>query len=453
VKEDVVYFGGNIINPSSNIIKLSKSGGEADTLIAKLDKNNFFLLKIDSLKPGLYTFSHGDEFQYVYLEKQDSLMLRVNTLEFDESLVFTGKGSAVNNYLIKKYLHNEKNNINLLQLFSLDFNDFNNTIDSIKNIETKLLKECSYKGSNFSSESLKWASDVLLFTEYRFKELYPFNNTIINKKDSLTKVDSLFYNYRNTININDSTYFNNSYYKSFINSRIASMSIDSILKIIPETEYFKNYRKYEVQYCKIKSYYISSIYDNDKILNYLFYRYAKALFESELNVDELKDLLVPFYENVSDEHKINNINKMLSRYIKLMPGSKAPDFKVFDGKKNKLFSSYFGKPIYLYFWLSQDRYTLNNDYTKSYNELKKIYPNIQFISVYLDYPSTWEENLKLSGANGIQLNADYNIVRKKYLIPFSNLFVLIDKHGNIVEANASWPGSESIKLELNKLKQ
>jgi hypothetical protein len=187
-------------------------------------------------------------------------------------------------------------------------------------------------------------------------------------------------------------------------------------------------------------------------LNYLFYRYAKALFESELNVDELKDLLVPFYENVSDEHKINNINKMLSRYIKLMPGSKAPDFKVFDGKKNKLFSSYFGKPIYLYFWLSQDRYTLNNDYTKSYNELKKIYPNIQFISVYLDYPSTWEENLKLSGANGIQLNADYNIVRKKYLIPFSNLFVLIDKHGNIVEANASWPGSESIKLELNKLK-
>lgn len=452
VKEDVVYFGGNIINPSCDVVKLSKMSSYSDTLYSKLDKNNFFLFKLDSLDPGLYSFTHGEEFQYVYLEKQDSLMLRVNTLEFDESLVFTGKGAAVNNYLIKRYLHNENNNINLLQLFSLDFKDFNNAIDSLKKVETKILRDYNYQGSNFSQNALDWANDVLKYTEYSFKELYPYNNTIINKKDSLTKVDSLFYSYRTTVDINDSTNFDNSYFMSFINSRMTTMSLDSILKVIPETDYFKDYKKYDFQYNKIKTYYIESTFTNKKIKNYLFYRYAKELFDNEFSVNQLNDLLAPFFENVSNERMTKRINHMLSRYIKLTPGSKAPDFKVYDGKNHKLFSSYFGKPIYLYFWLSQDRYTWNNDYTKNYNLLKKQYPNIQFISVYLDYTDTWKENIKLSGANGIQLNADYNVVKEKYLIPFSNSFVLIDKHGKIVEANASWPGSSSIKSDLDKLK-
>lgn len=34
-------------------------------------------------------------------------MLRLNTIDFDESLVFTGLGSKKNNYLIKTFLENE----------------------------------------------------------------------------------------------------------------------------------------------------------------------------------------------------------------------------------------------------------------------------------------------------------------------------------------------------------
>ena len=452
VNEDVVYFGGNIINPNCTVVTLSKLDSYTDSVVADLDNNNFFLFKIDSLESGMYTFQHGEEFQYVYLEKQDSLMLRVNTLEFDESLVFTGKGSSANNYLIKRYLHNENNKINLLQLFSLDVNDFNNNIDSLKTVEAGLLNEYNYKGSNFSTSALKWIDEMLQFTEYSFKELYPYNNAIINKRDSLTRTDSLFFSYRKIVNINDSTLFDNSYFRSFVNSRIVSMSIDSILKVIPETSFFKDSNKYDIQLNEIKTYFISSTFNNEKIKNYLFFRYAKGLFDSEFSVDKINKLLVPFFENVTDEHMINKINHMQSRYVKLIPGSKAPDFKVYDGKNHKLFSSFFGKPIYLFFWLGQDRYTWNSDYTKSYNKLKKDYPNIQFISVYLDYPDTWEENLKLNGANGIQLNADYNIIKEKYLVPFSNSFVLIDKYGKIVEANASWPGSKNIKGDLNKLK-
>ena len=54
----------------------------------------------------MYTFSHV-EFQVFYLNPGDSLMLRVNTLEFDESLSFTGMGSKGNNLLIDLFLLNE----------------------------------------------------------------------------------------------------------------------------------------------------------------------------------------------------------------------------------------------------------------------------------------------------------------------------------------------------------
>jgi len=452
LKENVVYFGGNIINPESTVVKLYKSDNNNDTLIVKLDKNNFFVFKIDSIETGIYTFVHGGEFQHVYLEKDDSLMIRLNTLEFDESLVFTGKGATINNYLIKRYLHNENNNINLFQLFSLNFNDFNRSIDSLKNIELELLQEFNFKGSDFSESSLKWVNNMLRFTEYNFKELYPYNNAIINNSDSLALVDNTFYTYRNVININDSTYFSNKYFLSFINSRIESMSLDSLFRVVSEVDFFNDSKSFEAQLNKIETFYINSNFKNQKVKNYLFFRNAKGLFSKELDIKELQSQLNPFFDNVDNDVMIKEIKALLSQYIKLVPGSKAPDFKIYNGKDSKLFSNYFNKPIYLFFWLSQDRYTWSTDLTLKYNELKKQFPNVQFISVYLDFPETWEYSKKISGANGVQFRADYEIIKDKYLIPSSDSFVLINKNGIIVESNANWPGSKKIKAKLRKLK-
>jgi len=450
--KDVVYFGGNIINPVTNKVLLVKTDGCSDTLVAKLDKNNFFLFEIDSIKTGIYTFNHGEEFQYVYLEKHDSLMIRLNTLEFDESLVFTGKGAPVNNYLIKRYLKNEKLNINLIQLFSLDPDKFVSTIDSIKNVEYKLLNSFNYKGGDFSPNAFKWAKTMLKFTEYSFKELYPYNNTLINKRDSLTKVDSSFYSFRNDIDISDTTLYNNMYFRSYVNSRMTTLTLDSIFKVVSEKDYFNNSQSYDALYDNILSYNINNTFSNEGIKNYLYYRYAKSLFRNEYGTEELKIQLKPFYDNVTDKKLINKIDHLLRRYMKLSPGSKALDFKVYDGHKYKMFSEYFGKPIYLLFWMSPDRYNWTVDLTEKYNNLKKEYPNIQFISIYLDFSETWDASKKLIKANGIQLRADYKTVKKKYLLPSSNSFVLIDSKGRIVDSNTSWPGSKKIKSKLDKLK-
>ena len=74
----------------------------------KLDDKNRFLTKLDNHKNGLYKFYHNREYQYINLEKGDSLLLRLNTFAFDESLFFTGKGAEKNNFYIELFLLNEK---------------------------------------------------------------------------------------------------------------------------------------------------------------------------------------------------------------------------------------------------------------------------------------------------------------------------------------------------------
>ncbi|MBT3872702.1 MAG: hypothetical protein HOF75_08760, partial [Flavobacteriaceae bacterium] len=107
-KEDGVplftYVGGEIINPKEDYVIFYKDEQFLDSV--KLDANNNFIYKAKNIKQGLYSFSHK-EYQVFYLKPSDSLMLRVNTLTFDESLSYTGVGAERNNFLMEMFLHNE----------------------------------------------------------------------------------------------------------------------------------------------------------------------------------------------------------------------------------------------------------------------------------------------------------------------------------------------------------
>ena len=72
-----------------------------------LMRDGTFKSLIDIDKNGLFNFFHPPEFQYLIINKGDSLVLRLNSLDFDESLIFSGKGSAKNNYLINVFLKHE----------------------------------------------------------------------------------------------------------------------------------------------------------------------------------------------------------------------------------------------------------------------------------------------------------------------------------------------------------
>ncbi|MCH1558318.1 MAG: hypothetical protein L7R87_04290, partial [Flavobacteriaceae bacterium] len=96
-KQNTVFVG-KIIKPTNDEIQLLKD----EELIDKISINDdgTFKTYVNLKQDGLYNFFLQPEFQYLIINKGDSLVLRLNSLDFDESLVFTGKGSEKNNYLI-----------------------------------------------------------------------------------------------------------------------------------------------------------------------------------------------------------------------------------------------------------------------------------------------------------------------------------------------------------------
>ena len=170
------YFGGEVINPSTNYVLFLKDNEVIDTIF--LDKKNRFLHKFDSLTPGLYIFKHQPEYQYVYFDKNDSLMVTINSKDFDNSIVFCGRGDQKNNYLMEMYLLNEKDRSNMYDVFFRNSNDFIKNIDSSYAVRKKVYEKYKSKNEwNTNFDTLALAS--LELPHYYKKEVYPYAHKYI----------------------------------------------------------------------------------------------------------------------------------------------------------------------------------------------------------------------------------------------------------------------------------
>ncbi|MEE9350488.1 MAG: TlpA disulfide reductase family protein [Flavobacteriaceae bacterium] len=118
----------------SKEIKIAKDGTFSDTLHL-------------SEKGTRLSFSDGNEVTSMFLKNGDNITLNLDTKMFDETLVYTGKGSETNNYLAKKALLKEtafSNNIYEMDKPSFEKElvkvegKFSNLIDSFKGLDTGL---------------------------------------------------------------------------------------------------------------------------------------------------------------------------------------------------------------------------------------------------------------------------------------------------------------------------
>ena len=219
-----IYFAGEIVNPKNDSVVLYK--GEERICASKLDKNNrFSFLLDDSAAEGLYNFHHK-EFQSVYLEKGDSVLLRVNTDDFDESLVFEGIGQEINNFLIETYLAQEHEERDLVRKFYvLEPNEFGKKIDSLNVIKTLLLNNLQIE-AQMTEKAFAVAKASIDYTSFLYMEKYPFRHRRAVKGGEKKELPSNYYNFRKHIdyNANELTYLRP--YYNFINyhSNILSYS-------------------------------------------------------------------------------------------------------------------------------------------------------------------------------------------------------------------------------------
>src|SRR5699024_7729254 len=197
-----------------------------------LDGNNQFFYYFDQSKAGFYTFRHNYnshyETQMFYVEPGDSLQFRLNTRDFDNSLMYSGTGAAKNNFLMDLFNENRDNTKILLQYF-LEPHVFNEKTDSINENQKARLKTL-FEKKKVSPRFNKIAKTLIDFGKYNLHERYRFILTRFRPelKEELPKG---FLAYRDTVNFNNKTLQTYYTYQYFLDDYLRNRTIDECIKI------------------------------------------------------------------------------------------------------------------------------------------------------------------------------------------------------------------------------
>ena len=427
-------IGGEIINKNTDYIVLSNSKTIIDTI--KLDDNNRFLYKLDHVEPGVFTFKHGGEVQMVLLEPGDSLMFRLNTFDFDESLVYTGIGAKKNNYLINDFLEGEIEKKDIYKFCSLAPKAFEEKLDSIRNSK---LEKLSYFNQKYNPSKLFYtiALSNIDYTHYNSKEIYPF---LHDKNDSGAFINSLpndFYAYRANINYNDSTledYFN---YKTFLRHNINNIALGNHAKHSDESAYIWT------NFCfnSDRLHAIDSLVQNSNIKNELLYHYTMGFLSKNKNMGDNDKVVSYFLEKSTDTVKQVLISTYNSALKNLMPGKPFPNLNVYKtNKKLVSINSILHKPSVIHFWSHlQKQYTEESQ--KKIAELSLKYPELDFLSINID---DYSINRWINTVHKIQLDTATTFMFEKpkvsietlALYPLNKVFML-NADGTIANAHTN----------------
>lgn len=429
--ENYAIIGGEIINPSNDYVLLYNSAGVVDTLV--LDEQNRFHRKISNLQSGLFTFVHGGEYQWILLEPNDSLLLRLNTIEFDESLVFTGNGSRKNNYLVKTFLENEADNEKIMLYCQMEPEKFAVVLDSIR--QSKLNDLNDFLSEKEYSDLFKSIAETSInYNYYANKEIYPFGyygyGNLIHFKD--LPID--FYDFRKEIDYNMEWMSEFYTYNKFLYSHFNNLALQKFYKTATHQDVFD--RK-SVIYNLEKLNLIDSLVTNEMIKNNLLKFTTRDFISSSDDSIETQQVLASFLEKSNSEKDKAIINSLVFSIKGLKQGNTLPKLTLVDyNDKEVELDSIITKPTVIYFWSSSLPLLMKNSHYKV-SQLKAKFPHIDFLGINIndDDRNHWKDIVNKHNyvsTNEFQFK-DLNKSLKALAINSVNKSIFVNKDSKIIE--------------------
>jgi len=429
------FFGGEIINPNSEYVVFHDDlTSNIDTLY--LDENNRFTHTVETLTPGLYSFFHGGEYQIAILEPNDSIMIRLNTLDFDESLVFTGKGSKKNNFLISQYVALDSEEKHIYRNFHLSPQDFKLKLDSLK--AQKKAKLDGFVLNHPSSELFtKVANSSIDFNYNSYLEIFPFRHY---KKQQLHKYNSIssdFYDYRNGLDYDDELFSDYYPFYNFLVPHFDNLALEGYFKTTNDTLFEKNSIIYNLEKLEL----IDSKIHNEIIRNNLL-KYCTKKYLSDANtMDDYETMYNSFLGKSSNKEDLQHISSLFTTLKNIQPGNSFPNVEVIN-QHNKVLniSSIVDKPTVIFFWSKAIKNHFRNSH-KKVDKLREEYPDINFISFNIDSNNRYLWR-RLLTENKFPLEHEYRFrnphaAKKILAINYVNKVMVLDANGTIISSNAS----------------
>lgn len=373
-KKTTTYFGGKIINPKSSYVLLYSQEKLVDSLL--LDANDRFIGTYSDLKEGLYYFVHGRENQYVYIQPNDSISVRLNTWDFDESIVFDGNGAEKNNILIDFFLESEKErrNYSLYSFYSLDPMEFKSKLDSVMAKKQQKIDLFKKSTTNLSDKYLHILDVFVKYPIYNRFEYYTESNRKRNKRKDYITVDSSFYDYRKLIDINNKSLM---YIKSYSNYVIGRIYNGAFTKGFYDTE------SKEFTVALLNS--VEKNITKEDLKNTLLKQMLLNDFIENSTSDYNKEAFYTFFKLSTDIEDKKHIQRLINDLKKLLISEKLPEFNVFNynNSKKDIRELTKNKNSVIFFW--NPKYYSKNALVKRMNYLTEKHPKVYFISVKTDY--------------------------------------------------------------------
>lgn len=387
-KRELTFIGGRVVNPNSQYVTLEHNDSVIDTI--SLDSNNNFGYEFLQEKESVYTFKHYPESQTIYLRPGDSTVLRVNTLEFDESLSFGGSSSKENNFLINMFLLNEQDNDLILSYYKITPQNFISKTDSIMKLRFENFEKLKTK-STFTPYFENIAKSTIEYEHYDMRERYAF----LMKKYIPSKFDEFpedFFDYRKEANFNHPDLVSNFSYMRFLDNYLRNKSIE-----LCETENRDCFDLNDHQNLKRRLNLVHDLFDNDYLKSNFFNRFIRreiVFSQTEEQLAETLSIIKKFNLSALDEEELHQLTAIQSKYLvgknlkNLSLRTPSLDTIEFHKVSN-------AEPTIMYTWSALSFEGKKNN-LKKIKELRGKYPEFNFISVNLDFqnPNLWTSALK-----------------------------------------------------------
>ena len=417
------YFGGQVQNPRTPYVLFSKDNKVIDTL--PLDKDNRFFIKFDSLTPGLYSFKHDPDYQYIYFDRNDSLMVSINTADFDQSIVFSGRGERKNNFMMDLFIQQENDRHKSYDVYNYKYPDFKKAIDSSFSVRDAFYKKTK-KEVKWSEGFDFYAKTRLMLNYYTKKEYYPYIHARRTGEDIKSQLPKDYYAHRKTIKFEDNRLTDFSPFLRYLNGMLNNLAITHSFKKgnVQENPLRDNISKLAIA---------DSIFKKPAIKNEILNNIAFSYLLEDQNIVNNKTFLDRYMQLSTDNSSDNEIRKIGESIKNLNEGSKLPQIGLVD-ISNKPFniSNDINKETVIFFWTSCARAHLENVYHRV-EDLKKQHPNVEFIAVNVDNDAEWKKTMaSYNFANALQLRAtDFDSLRHKWVFTKINRTIILNADGTI----------------------
>jgi len=425
-----IYIGGQINNPETDYVVISKENETIDTLY--LDEKNQFGKEFTNLGRGIYTFRHPPESQIIYTEPGDSIVIWLNTMSFDESLNFSGDGYEKSDFLLDMFLKNQKNNDLILTYYKIEPTEFAKITDSIKADRIKDLEGLQEK-NDFSEEFLNIARASINYEYYDLRERYTF---LIRKyyNNFAEKIPEDFNNYREDIDFSNEELQDYYVYTNLIDDYLRSKSIEHCLKEHGNKKKCLNINSFSNIEKRILL--IDSLSTIEPLKNEFLDRLsaqAITMSESEERLDSVLSLLEKIdYSRIESARELAEIQKnyFVGTSLNILNAENT------EGKILS-YSEIINKPTITYAW-SLYAPTHHRWQHHIIKDLQKKYPELDFLGVNIDLGER-EEWLRTLETFGYDKNNEFQITKrsssketyKKYL----NKVFFVAANGDIVKGD------------------